>query len=171
MWRVSIERAIETETWLLAFGSRGRDSVVLKVQKQSGDEWNSGEVLAAFHGKGIVRVHDYGDLHHYNVVFDSVRGWVAIDPKAVIDEVEYEIGAALRNPIETRELVNSPEYVRRRLERFSEMLDLDFGRTLRWAFAQAVLSAVWSIEDGLTLRPADPALRLAETIQAMLGRS
>ena len=39
------------------------------------------------------------DLQHYNVLFDSDRGWLAIDPKGVIGEVEYEIGASLRNPV------------------------------------------------------------------------
>ena len=40
----------------------------------------------------------HGDLHHYNILRDGDRGWVAIDPKGVVGEVEYEIGAALRNP-------------------------------------------------------------------------
>src|SRR5207244_3834002 len=33
----------------------------------------------------------HGDLQHYNVLFDSERGWLAIDPKGVVGEVEYEI--------------------------------------------------------------------------------
>jgi streptomycin 6-kinase len=44
----------------------------------------------------------HGDLHHGNVLHDSERGWVAIDPKGVLGEPEYEIGVALRNPIEIR---------------------------------------------------------------------
>src|SRR5688500_2243452 len=32
----------------------------------------------------------HGDLHHSNVLFDSERGWLAIDPKGVAGEVEYE---------------------------------------------------------------------------------
>ncbi|HEV2664844.1 MAG TPA: aminoglycoside phosphotransferase family protein, partial [Blastocatellia bacterium] len=50
----------------------------------------------------------HGDLQHYNVLFDSDRGWLAIDPKGVIGEVEYEIGAGLRNPYEKPELFASP---------------------------------------------------------------
>jgi streptomycin 6-kinase len=40
------------------------------------------------------------DLHHYNVLSDSGRGWLAIDPKGLVGEVEYEVGAAIRNPID-----------------------------------------------------------------------
>src|SRR4029079_11177091 len=49
----------------------------------------------------------HGDLQHYNVLCDERRGWVAIDPKGVIGELEYEIGAALRNPYERPELLAS----------------------------------------------------------------
>ena len=53
----------------------------------------------------------HGDLQHDNVLFDSGRGWVAIDPKGVVGEVEYEIGAALRNPAERPDLFASPRTV------------------------------------------------------------
>lgn len=42
----------------------------------------------------------HGDLQHYNVLFDAHRGWIAIDPKGVVGELEYELGALLRNPVE-----------------------------------------------------------------------
>jgi streptomycin 6-kinase len=41
----------------------------------------------------------HGDLQHYNVLLDRKRGWLAIDPKGVVAEGEFELGAALRNPI------------------------------------------------------------------------
>src|SRR4030095_1370797 len=44
--------------------------------------------------RGVRLLH--GDLQHYNILFDSDRGWLAIDPKGVIGEVEYEIGGGLR---------------------------------------------------------------------------
>lgn len=46
----------------------------------------------------------HGDLHHYNVLSDVRRGWLAIDPKGVIGEVEYEAGAIFRNPNEMPDL-------------------------------------------------------------------
>ena len=93
----------------------------------------------------------HGDLHHGNVLSDRARGWCAIDPKGVVGELEYEIGAALRNPIARPELFATLDIVERRLEQFGLALGLDVGRARGWCFAQAVLAAILSIENG---RPA-----------------
>lgn len=111
----------------------------------------------------------HGDLHHYNVLFDRHRGWVAIDPKGVVGEIEYEIGAALRNPVELPELFTDPATIERRLACFGSVLGIDVGRALGWSFAQAVLSCIWSIEDGHTVSIGDPDIQLAESMRAMLG--
>jgi streptomycin 6-kinase len=110
----------------------------------------------------------HGDLQHSNVLFDDRRGWIAVDPKGVVGELEFEIGAVLRNPIERPDLFAAPAIIERRLNRFAATLDLDADRVVAWAFAQAVLSAIWNIEDGCA-GPATPSsLRLAEAIQSML---
>jgi streptomycin 6-kinase len=111
----------------------------------------------------------HGDLQHYNVLFDSDRGWLAIDPKGVVGEIEYEVGAFLRNPFERPELFLSAATIERRLKHFTSRLDLDFERALGWAFAQAVLSAIWTIEDGFAVDVTSPALKLAIAIRPMLG--
>ena len=110
----------------------------------------------------------HGDLQHYNVLSDSERGWLAIDPKGVAGEIEYEIGASLRNPYERPDLFASPAAVRRRLRRYEAELKLDANRALAWAFAQAVLSVIWSAEDGEAVDPENPALKLARAIRPML---
>jgi streptomycin 6-kinase len=107
----------------------------------------------------------HGDLHHGNVLFDTKRGWLAIDPKGVVGELEYELGAALRNPIGHPELYASTEIVQRRLDRFGAILKLDRSRALRWAFAQAVLSAIWSSEDGEDGEDEHHVLKLAEVLR------
>ena len=89
----------------------------------------------------------HGDLHHGNVLSDRARGWCAIDPKGVVGELEYEIGAALRNPIARPELFATLDIVERRLEQFGLALGLDVGRARGWCFAQAVLAAILSIEN------------------------
>lgn len=104
-----------------------------------------------------------------NVLFDSDRGWLAIDPKGVVGEVEHEIGAALRNPFEQPDLFASRSTIERRLKQFTRRLNLDYERTLAWGFAQAVLSAIWGIEDGFVVDATNPSLRLAEVIRPMLG--
>lgn len=110
----------------------------------------------------------HGDLQHYNVLFDYDRGWVAIDPKGVIGEIEYEIGASLRNPNEKPELFASPETIERRLRCFETRLKLNYDRALAWGFAQAVLSAIWSVEDGFAVDAGNASLRLANAIRPML---
>lgn len=261
-WAIVVEDTLETPSSLLAFGTCGERSVVLKVICQSGDEWNSGEVLRAFDGKGIVRAYEaisgavllerlhpatslveivlsgrddeateiladvmqrmshpregletfatvqdwgkgfarylssndsqiprglveqaqltyaelcasqqnvvllHGDLQHYNVLFDERRGWTAIDPKGVVGEIEYETGASLRNPYERPELFTVPATIERRLQCYAARLKLNADRALRWGFAQAVLSAIWLIEDGFAVEA--HTTHLAHTIRAML---
>jgi streptomycin 6-kinase len=111
----------------------------------------------------------HGDLHHYNVLFDAARGWLALDPKGVVGEIEYEIGAMLRNPAERPDLFASPRVVERRIERVARRLHIDVGRTLEWGFAQAVLAAIWSVEDGFCVDSRNPAIQLAYAIRPMLS--
>jgi streptomycin 6-kinase len=110
----------------------------------------------------------HGDLHHYNVLFDSKREWLAIDPKGVIGELEYEVGAILRNPVESPELFLSPPIIERRIDQLTSKLNLNRERVLAWTFSQAVLSAIWEIEDGFEVKAASPVLRLARTIKRMV---
>jgi streptomycin 6-kinase len=263
-WEVAVESTLETESSVVAFGTRGGEPVVLKVVRREGDEWRSGEVVEAFGGRGMVRVYEHvpgavllerlhpgtqladmalagdddratgilaevigrmsspdsglypfasvedwgkafdgylasgdrqlprdlvehawrvyadlcasqretrllhGDLQHYNVLFDSVRGWVAIDPKGVVGEVEYEVGALLRNPGEP-ERYASRAMVERRVRCYEARLKLDAGRMVAWGFAQAVLSVIWGVEDGYAVDADAAPLRLARVIQPMLG--
>jgi streptomycin 6-kinase len=262
-WRIVVGHRAETESSILVFGQRDKESVVLKVIRNHGDEWRSGDVLKAFEGRGVVRVLDYldgavlleclkpgnslvslainggddeaiailadvigrmsprapasaaatveewgrgferhaacgnrqipqplleaaqhvfsqlcasqsgprllhGDLHHYNVLLDSGRGWLAIDPKGVLGEPEYEVGAALRNPYERPELFTDRATIERRADRFGRDLHLDTGRILAWAFAQAVLAAIWAIEDGFVVGPDNAWLLLAHNVRPML---
>jgi len=94
------------------------------------------------------RVCLHGDLHHDNVLFDAGRGWLAIDPKGVIGERAYECGAFLRNPTEDAARFADPAIIDRRVRIVCERLGLDRGRVIGWCFAQAVLSAVWALQDG-----------------------
>jgi streptomycin 6-kinase len=111
----------------------------------------------------------HGDLHHDNVLFDSERGWLVIDPKGVVGEIEYEVGAILRNPFASPEVFLAPSTIERRLEQLTNRLNLDYEPTLAWSFAQAVLSAIWLVEDGYEVDATNSSLRLAEIIQPMLG--
>ncbi len=113
----------------------------------------------------------HGDLHHWNILSAeacpersrracpapkgrrarrSRRGqpWLALDPKGIVGEPCYEVGAWLRNPLPG--LFDKPEPGRilaRRVDQLSDELGFDRQRIIGWGVAQAVLSAWWSIED------------------------
>ncbi len=90
----------------------------------------------------------HGDLHHWNILSSARDGWLAIDPKGLVGEREYEIGAWMRNPFPGLLSWSRPvQRLQQRLDLISDELDLDRTRLKRWSFAQAVLSAWWSIED------------------------
>jgi len=110
----------------------------------------------------------HGDLQHYNVLNDNERGWLAIDPKGVVGELAYEVGALMRNPMELPELYTKRATIERRLEILTSLLPLDRSRALRWCFAQAVLSAIWGVEDGYRIEPDHGGLRLARTLRQMI---
>ncbi|HEX6718087.1 MAG TPA: aminoglycoside phosphotransferase family protein, partial [Pyrinomonadaceae bacterium] len=57
----------------------------------------------------------------------------------------------------------NPATIKRRLEMLTTSLQLDYTRTLKWSYAQAVLSAIWEIEDG---HQANAGLLLARQLQA-----
>ena len=110
----------------------------------------------------------HGDLHHDNILLDTNRGWVAIDPKGVIGELEYEAGAALRNPHTAPGLFTDPAIIERRVACFTQALHLDPARVLGWAFSQAVLAAIWTIEDGLGPQPREAWIALAGAMRSMI---
>jgi streptomycin 6-kinase len=90
----------------------------------------------------------HGDLHHDNILSGHRQPWLAIDPKGVVGEPAYEVGALLRNLWPDRHTHQNPaRLLEHRLHRLAEELELDPARVRGWAVAQAVLSAVWGIED------------------------
>jgi streptomycin 6-kinase len=87
----------------------------------------------------------HGDLHHDNILSAERTPWLAIDPKGIVGEPAYEVGALLRNQL--LELPNPGRVMARRVDQLAEELGLDPARVRGWGLAQAVLSAWWSIED------------------------
>jgi len=261
-WRVAVEHIEETGGSVLLFGTRGDQPVVIKIMCERREEWNSGHVLMAFGGRGVVRVLDlddgamllervqpatslvtvvdagdddratailgeviarmkpsmltdvptarewgtalghavltgqagipvpvieraqrvyaalcqsqhgprllHGDLHHENVLLDDERGWLAIDPKGLVAELEFEAGAALRNPLQRPDVFTNPETIARRVHRFTRELRLDESRMVAWAFVQSVLAVIWLVEDGVAVTADHPWLTLAAHLEPMV---
>jgi streptomycin 6-kinase len=90
----------------------------------------------------------HGDLHHFNILKAGRAPWLAIDPKGVLGEPAYEIGAFLYNPLpDFPNRLDLRRALARRIDRFCESLDLERQRVVGYGLAQAVLSACWSVED------------------------
>jgi streptomycin 6-kinase len=107
----------------------------------------------------------HGDLHHWNVLAAERAPWLAIDPKGVVGEPAYEVGAWLRNPLPG--LLDRPapgRVLARRLDLLAEALGQDRERLRDWGFAQAILSAWWCLEDGVD--GWEQAVRVAELLAA-----
>ncbi len=104
----------------------------------------------------------HGDLHHDNILAAQREPWLALDPKGVAGEPAYEAGALMLNPSPQPAAVLS-----RRADILSEALGIDRQRILGWSFAQAVLSAWWSVEDHG--HGWEGAIRVAEELLPLIG--
>ena len=109
----------------------------------------------------------HGDLHHENILAAERAPWLAIDPKGLIGEAEYEVGALIRNPLPR--LLALPDVtatLARRFDILAETLGFDRQRMIAWSYAQAILSAWWTIEDHG--HGWEPTIALAEHLAPLL---
>lgn len=110
----------------------------------------------------------HGDLHHDNILAATRQPWLALDPKGVVGEPAYEVGALLRNQLPW--LLDEPWLVRvtaRRVDQLVAELGFDRERIIGWGLAQAVLSAWWSFEDHG--HGWEPAIACAEILAELRG--
>lgn len=100
----------------------------------------------------------HGDLHHFNILAGERQPWLAIDPKGVIGEPAYEVGAWMRNwPLGCADPV---PHLERRLDLFAAELGVDRARLRAWMVAQGVLSAWWDYDAERKTVDARPLLML-----------
>jgi streptomycin 6-kinase len=96
----------------------------------------------------------HGDMHHGNVVSEDGAQWKAIDPKGLIGDPAYDYANIFGNPIDERDAVLDKARCMRLARSFAEgakgagcYSDLDELKILRFAAANSVLSACWSLEE------------------------
>ena len=90
----------------------------------------------------------HGDLHHLNILSNERNSWLAIDPKGLIGEREFEICTFLRNPgPQLLTTMNTKQVILRRLDQIVEHTGFERERILLWSIVNAVLVAWWCIED------------------------
>ena len=70
----------------------------------------------------------HGDFHHHNIL-RSQRGYIAIDPKPMLGEPEYDVPSFVRNPLAYS---MRPDVTERRLAAFADA-GLDEERMRAWA--------------------------------------
>ncbi|MCP3030036.1 aminoglycoside phosphotransferase family protein [Halobacillus sp. A1] len=85
----------------------------------------------------------HGDFHHYNVLKNGDQSWVAIDPKGLIGETEYDLIQFLLNKLPEH---GKFETIQERINILTEMLTLNKERLLLWGFCHAVLSTSWTVD-------------------------
>ncbi|GAA1742538.1 aminoglycoside phosphotransferase family protein [Luedemannella helvata] len=106
------------------------------------------EVFAGLLATAPAGVLLHGDLHHDNVLRATRERWLAIDPHGLVGDPGYEAGALLYNPDPTRPDARLLPLVLPRVEALAHGLGLSADRVVAWGFVKAVLSEVWTVEDG-----------------------
>lgn len=113
----------------------------------------------------------HGDLHHDNILAAARAPWLAIDPKGLVGDPGFEVGALLYNynPMpRLRQMPNLRGVLARRVDQLADELGLDRNRLLAWGFASAVLSAVWSVEDKAPDDWATATLTIAQSLADLM---
>lgn len=87
----------------------------------------------------------HGDIHHFNVLWDDHRGWLAIDPKGILGPRVYEYANALCNPCLRKSIVADSKRMGRQASIIAERADLDTKMLLKYSFLHATQVAAWSL--------------------------
>ena len=107
------------------------------------------QAKSLFHELTIDRNQDivlHGDLHHDNIL-SCETGWKAIDPHGYLGDPAFEVGAMIRNPMDSFPTDHSlSSIVERRLKILADELPFDPQKIKYWAFCMTVLSAAWTLE-------------------------
>lgn len=103
----------------------------------------------------------HGDLHHDNILKDGDH-WLAIDPKGIVGEPEFEIAAFDFMYID--ELANMDDVkniFEARVKLLTQKANLNPQRIRDWVFVRLILMAAWHVEDN-----GDPSwsIKLAEQL-------
>ena len=93
----------------------------------------------------------HGDIHHENVLDFGARGWLAIDPHAVLGERSFDYANIFCNPDlgdPAITIARDRAHFLRRVEIVVARSGIERQRLLQWILAWCGLSAAWFISDG-----------------------
>ncbi|MHC1549360.1 aminoglycoside phosphotransferase family protein [Phyllobacterium sp. K27] len=104
----------------------------------------------------------HGDIHHENILFGK-RGWLVIDPQALLGDPAYDAANMFYNPVERTDLRTDPKRVASMAKIFEDVFKRDRKDYLEFGMTHACLSASWHDEDGND-EERDRSLAVATTI-------
>jgi len=85
----------------------------------------------------------HGDFHHYNILA-SEGEWLAIDPKGLVGEVEYDLIQYMLNRLPDEGVY---DVTKTRVDVFTETLNLNKERLILYGYCHTVLSTTWTVDD------------------------
>lgn len=107
----------------------------------------------------------HGDFHHENILSqDNV--WMVIDPEGIVGDPGYDLAVFIRNPLKL--LVHQPHVsmlIKNRIVNLATCIGYDTQRLYDWTYLQTVVSAYWSVEDGLDISNHVTFLQILESIK------
>jgi streptomycin 6-kinase len=126
----------------------------------------AGGLMRELCASATARVVLHGDLHHDNLLRATREPWLAIDPRGLLGDPGYEVGALLFNPDPDDRDAALTALVPARVEQLAAELAMPVDRVVAWGFVKAVLSDVWSAEDA----DRDPVSRALDVARLLLPR-
>lgn len=108
----------------------------------------------------------HSDFHQDNILASADGQWVAIDPEGIIGNPIYDIAVYMRNPL--AELIatqHSTAIIENRLHDFATLLGYSTQEIYDWTYLQTIVSAYWSIHDGLDVARYVTFLKLLDAIR------
>jgi streptomycin 6-kinase len=141
--------------WLIALDKLTPDQIPAHMLKRA---INLRDALLSSMGPPVFL---HGDLHHDNILKHN-DSWLAIDPKGIIGEPEFEIAAFdFMYITELANMIDVKQIFEKRMAMLAQKSNLDAQRIKDWVFVRLILMAAWLIEDN-----GDPswAIKLAQIL-------
>lgn len=91
----------------------------------------------------------HGDIYHGNIIHDSKKGWVAIDPKGYIGDRAYDVANMFLHPWDVPDIVRNKDRFLQHVTILSEHMNIDRQKIINYAFIYSCLCAAqWWLEHG-----------------------
>ena len=107
----------------------------------------------------------HGDLHHWNILSDADRGWMAIDPKGVIGASCLDVGRFINNAMGFGETAGEKRKILlEAVAVFSAVLGENEERVFAGAFCDKIMGSSW----GLKQNPDEHEASSQEALKVMV---